>query len=44
MPNDGTVASALARLLAGMTAPEVVLVAALVEWHNAARYHHGRSS
>jgi hypothetical protein len=42
MPDDQTVASAFARLLAGMTAPEVGIVAALVEWHNAARYHERR--
>jgi hypothetical protein len=42
MPDDRTVASALARLLAGMTAAEVGIVAALVEWHNAARYRERR--
>jgi hypothetical protein len=42
MPDDRTVASALARLLAGMTAAEVGIVAALVEWHNAARYRQRR--
>jgi hypothetical protein len=43
MPDDYTVASALARLLAGMSAEEVVVVAALVRWHSGVCYHEGRS-
>jgi hypothetical protein len=38
MPDDRTVASALARLLAGMSAAEVGIVAALVDWHTGARF------
>lgn len=38
MQDDGTVASALARLLAGMTAPEADIVARLVQWHSGLRY------
>jgi hypothetical protein len=33
----------LARPLAGMSAAEVRIVAALVEWHSGVRYHEGRS-
>jgi hypothetical protein len=43
MPDDYTVASALARLLAGMSAAEVGIVAALVRWHSGERYREGRS-
>lgn len=42
MFNDGTVASVLARLLAGMSAAEVGVVAALVEWHSGVSCHEGR--
>lgn len=42
MIDDGTVASALARLLGGISAAEVAVVAALVEWHSGVRYHEGR--
>lgn len=41
MPDDGTVASALARLLAGMSEAEVDVVAALVAWHSGVCYHDG---
>jgi hypothetical protein len=43
MPDDRSVASALARLLAGMSAAEVGIVAALAQWHSGVRYHEGRS-
>ena len=43
MLDDGTVASALARLLAGMSAGELGVVAALVEWHSGVCYHEGRT-
>lgn len=42
MPDDRTVASALARLLGGMTPAEVGITAALVEWHSAVRCHEAR--
>jgi hypothetical protein len=43
MPDDRTVASALARLLAGMSAEEVDIVAALVQWHSGVCHHQDRS-
>jgi hypothetical protein len=43
MSDDRTVASALARLLGSMSAKDVVIVAALVEWHSGAGYREGRS-
>jgi hypothetical protein len=43
MSDDHTVASALARLLGSMSAKDVVIVAALVEWHSGAHYPEGRS-
>jgi hypothetical protein len=43
MPDDGTVASVLARLLAGMNAGEVGIVASLVEWHTGVCHHEGPS-
>jgi len=36
MPDDHTVASALARLLGGMSTMEATVVAALVQWHSGA--------
>jgi len=42
MLDDDTVGSALARLLGGMSAAEVGVVAALVEWHSGVCYHEGR--
>jgi hypothetical protein len=43
MADDRTVASALARLLGSMSAKDVVIVGALVEWHSGAGYQEGRS-
>jgi hypothetical protein len=37
MPDDGTTASALARLLAGMNPAEIRTLASLIDWHTAAR-------
>lgn len=42
MSDDRTVASALARLLGSMSAKDVVIVAALVDWHSGACYREGR--
>jgi hypothetical protein len=42
MSDDRTVASALARLLGSMSAKDVVIVSALVEWHSSAGHHEGR--
>jgi hypothetical protein len=41
MSDDGTVASALARLLGSMSAKDAVIVAALVEWHSGELYREG---
>jgi hypothetical protein len=43
MSDDRTVASALARLLGSMSATDMAIVAALVEWHSGAGYREGRS-
>jgi hypothetical protein len=42
MPDDGTVASALARLLASLSTEELGVVDALVQWHCGARLHEAR--
>jgi hypothetical protein len=44
MSDDRTVAAALARLLGSMSAKDVVIVAALIEWHGGAGYHEGRGT
>jgi hypothetical protein len=44
MSDDHTVASALAGLLGSMSAKDVIIAAALVEWHSSAGRHEGRES
>ena len=45
MPDDGTTAAALARLVAVMNAAEIATLASLVDWHGAARtYGRGERS